>query len=677
MCILIFNFHGTSSKVFSNRADLEYEAKAIRITGRPEAQRLLVSWPFCGAFGQIQCLTDRRSSEDEAFFGREIDSVEVNWSLMRWWLRHCSQRHGSLCQDKNAGSARQRLHRNMRVIDTFTYRVVPYRPEWEYVALTYVWGEHLMGRKMPTMNKQRVHAYGSMDGTVPLPQWIPMTVRDAITAVQRLGYRYLWVDSLCIVQDDDSDRHSQLLRMDSIYRNASLAIAAASGDHANCGLSGMSIARKFQQQRETVSDVSLAVPLPRFDELNTGATLTWNTRAWTFQEKVLSRRLLIFTDYQVYFRCSNGVWSEDTAAETTRPARPDGKTLFAWGTHKLPHDFSTRRPYSLVDFLTFGSLKLAKTEAQGSFANYAAVAEEYTQRTLTFQRDALPAIDGVLKVLDPAPAAYVAGLPTRVFHEALLWSPKIGSTAKEMTGTAAPSWSWARWSLPDGCAWQRRDVKGTKGPPTDMIYWTIDELGPRPISPAPNPHNIPTSTSRVSRHLKESGTLLGWWARTAEFAVGKMITDHGIREAYDHESDDKVAVYELKLSRESPMIGEVITTIGVVRGSRHKSFEFVEMSRGAEFRFASSRIPKYIQPTTERKVFVEGTPIILDDGISIPTEGHYETKVTVDPPHSWSVVNLMMVERSPDGILYRRGIGKILVAEWAKLSTRREFVLLG
>ncbi|KAK0614426.1 heterokaryon incompatibility protein-domain-containing protein [Immersiella caudata] len=233
-----------------------------------------------------------------------------------------------------------------------------------------------------------------------------------MVAVDRLGYRYLWVDSLCIVQDDDADMHSQLLRMDAIYINASLSIAAASGGHADYGLPGMSVPRKFEQQRERAQGLELAVPLPRFDELNVGDRLKWNTRAWTFQEKVLSRRLLIFTDQQIYFRCSNGVWSEDTATETTRLSKPDGRRFFRWGGDTLRHSYySTDNAYTLVDFLNFGSHRLSRVDGRASFANYAAVVEEYTQRTLTKEQDALPAIAGVLHLLDPDPSAYVAGLP--------------------------------------------------------------------------------------------------------------------------------------------------------------------------------------------------------------------------------------------------------------------------
>ncbi|KAK4208277.1 heterokaryon incompatibility protein-domain-containing protein [Rhypophila decipiens] len=657
MCILIFHFNGTSSKVFSNRADLEKEAFAIRKAHRPEAQRILLSWRHCAAFGQIQRLASPDKPEDEGFFGRLVQSHRIDWSLLRFWIRHCSRRHAGICQDRRAKATREGLHRNMRVIDTVTRMVVPYRPELEYFALTYVWGERLMkdltGRRMPKMNRQLVRTQSSPNGTIPLPTWLPRTINDAIEAVELLGYRVLWVDSLCIIQDDDADRHSQLLRMDAIYRNASPAIAAASGSHADCGLPGMSIPRRFQQQRGTVSDVTLSVPHPRFDELNVGNTLKWNTRAWTFQEKVLSKRLLIFTDYQLYYRCANGVWSEDTATETTRPPRSNGKTWFAWGEHKLPHDYSTRRPYSLVDFLTFGSLELAISERHGSFANYAAVTEEYTQRTLTFHRDALPAIDGVLRILDPTPVAYVAGLPRKLFHTAMLWNPKIGGTATEIPDSGAPSWSWARWSLSEG--WSR----------------LLSSLGmPRGLGELPP----------MRKALEISGSLLGWWASLGKgYTIGRILTK-GI--VADKEPDDKVVACELRRS-ETLVIGEMIMTMGAIRrvSRRPSLFDFVELSRGKELPFTSKLIPESLQPSTTEEVYVPGKLIQGDTDENRPATraaGHYESRTTIDPSSEWKVVNVMLVERpDQENLAYRRGIGKVLLNEWEKLPVWKEFMVLG
>ncbi|KAK3387877.1 heterokaryon incompatibility protein-domain-containing protein [Podospora didyma] len=696
--IVIFNFNGSESKVYSNRADLEDEARAVRLRGDDEAQKLLITWENCLARGEIQCLADRNRPGGDTFFGRAVRAREPNWSLLQWWLRHCSRCHGELCQPAaaNLSSVSLTLPANMRVIDVEENSVVKYRSGWEYVALTYVWGEKLMDWPMPTMTKEMLAKHKEAvdeekaQGSVLLPSWLPKTVSDAIEATKRLGYRYLWVDAMCIVQDDDEDRHSQVLHMDSIYRNASLSIAAASGSHADCGLPGMSVPRRFRQKRESVKGLTLAIPLPRFDELNAGDNLRWNTRAWTFQEKALSRRLLIFTDYQAYFRCPNGVWAEDTAAETTRLTRPDGSEFFRWGNDKLPHDYSTRRPYSLVDFLSFGYLELARMDARASFANYAAVVGEYTQRTLTFPRDALPAIDGVLRVLNRSPNAYVAGLPRGFFLEAILWQPKLGSLCVEGAGAGAPSWSWASWSLPGGCAWQTRDVRDTKSISYlyDMFYWTSNSgasansaagaLGPLPIAlqASNRTADIPPNGPCIGGYLQQSGTLLGLWTGLGYLALGRPM--HSIS-SEEETSDNTVAAFPLLHPDQHTVVGEVITTLGMRKWKKTNQYEFVDISRGAGLCFVSKAIPENLRPTTTTTSYIPATEASFTrEGYYLSgTEADLKTKIKRDPEHTWGVANVMMVERRVDGVAYRRGIGKVLKRVWEEgISTRTEFVYI-
>lgn len=664
MCILIFHFNSTLSKVYSNRADLEREARAIRRRrGGEEVQRLIVSWSGCKALGQIQQVVEGRPDEPhgKAFAGRVVHPDKLDWGLLRWWLRHCERYHGKLCEAA-ATSAALELPRNMRVIDVIRRRVVPYREGWEYVALTYVWGEGLMRRAMPKMKKDMAGGIGSEKG-VALPESLPQTITDAIEAVKRLGYQYLWVDSLCIIQDDDMDRHHQLLFMDSVYVNASLTIAAASGDNADYGLPGMRRPRKFQQLREEISDVTLALPLPRFDELNMGDTLAWNTRGWTFQEKVLSRRLLIFTDFQVYFRCSNGVWSEDTATETTgRPGQ-----LFRWGDDKLPHDYSTRRPYSLVDFLHYGSLKLAKVDARGSFANYAAVVEEYTQRTLTNVGDSLPAIEGVLRVLDPAPDAYVAGVCRRYFLEAILWHPKIGAPCEPAPKTGAPTWSWAGWSLSEGCEWLKRDIRNTRRlQHRPMFYWT-DGTGPKHIAlRRPDSGRIPRTPPRMAEWLQDSGAVLGLGVREGHLKVGQRLDG----DSRYHTWPEAAHVFSLCLPGGDEIVGEIVTTGKGLWVAEH--CDFIEISNGVELRFASEFISGRFLPTTTTRVWVPST--VREDGSGTP--GHHEMQTIVDLMSTWRVANVMMVIKI-DGVSYRRGVGKVLRNAWDQMETHKRFVYIG
>ena len=68
---------------------------------------------------------------------------------------------------------------------------------------------------------------------------MPATIRDSMKLVSLLGWRYLWVDSFCRIQDDDESKQAELVRMGEIYRSAALTIIAAEGDNADCGIPGV------------------------------------------------------------------------------------------------------------------------------------------------------------------------------------------------------------------------------------------------------------------------------------------------------------------------------------------------------------------------------------------------------------------------------------------------------
>src|SRR5436190_23080346 len=106
--------------------------------------------------------------------------------------------------------------------------------------------------------------------------------------------------------------------MKAIYSCASLTIAAAAGSHMDHGLPGISVSRKNLQYSERVKGLRLATMFASFSELENSSSLLWNTRGWTFQEKLLLQRILLFTDFEVYFICSVSIWMEEVMMEPER-----------------------------------------------------------------------------------------------------------------------------------------------------------------------------------------------------------------------------------------------------------------------------------------------------------------------------------------------------------------------
>lgn len=132
--------------------------------------------------------------------------------------------------------------------------------------------------------------------------------------------RYFWVDALCIVQDSPDDKATQIHLMERIYGCSALAVFAAGGTSPDAPLPGFRPdTRTVAQHIKTIQSLRLAVPLPTPRE--SLAHTHWDTRGWTYQELMLSRRRLFFTPDQIYFECACDVWAEDLVAES------DGKAL--------------------------------------------------------------------------------------------------------------------------------------------------------------------------------------------------------------------------------------------------------------------------------------------------------------------------------------------------------------
>jgi hypothetical protein len=123
----------------------------------------------------------------------------------------------------------------MRVIDVQRKCLVDYDLIWmgSYIALSYVWGS----RPFLTLNKAN-EAELRNEGSLS-QELLPDTIADAITVVDSMGEQYLWVDSLCILQDDDSDKKRMINRMGTIYRDADMTIVGLCGEDAYAGLPGV------------------------------------------------------------------------------------------------------------------------------------------------------------------------------------------------------------------------------------------------------------------------------------------------------------------------------------------------------------------------------------------------------------------------------------------------------
>ena len=369
---------------------------------------------------------------DALFLGRPIDSTGKNRALMKSWLDLCEHKHGDRCCTV-VGPSKEFLKMlkssYFGVIDTFTLQLtnLPHKsPLYErYVALSYVWGE---GEKYKTLleNVMRHRMHGGLEAVM---HKLPQAIQDAITLVPTLGIRYLWVDSLCIVQDSARSWKLNAFDMHLIYGHATLTICAADGKDSTEGLRAMHRKKHNSAQHTAEIQPGFRLMLTKPPEPAIRKT-TWDSRAWTFQERLLSPRTLIFVDGRVYFQCRSTGMSEDIVADQAGAG---------WSLD-----------------LVNAPLQILRQIDKRPLWVYIKVVELYTRRSLSKGADILAAFSGMYRMLESKmKGPFVFGLPTSHFDLALLWQSERAVTRRLILKEDAaklseserefPSWAWCGW----------------------------------------------------------------------------------------------------------------------------------------------------------------------------------------------------------------------------------------
>ena len=221
-------------------------------------------------------VNDAHEKKDSLFLGRKIPK-QVSIKQLRKWIRSCEKWHEAVC----AGSVSILNHPfppEFRVIDTWQLCVSNQRiGNLTYLALSYVWGDPSTVVKLFMHNIMKMQQPGALRRD---RIWLPRTIRDAMDLTSCLCFRYLWVDSLCIVQDETADKANMLSIMDNIYDRAFLTIVAATGQDSSAGLPGFRKSPRGVRQRIENLEPGLSVASPKHlsDALEQSY---YDTRGWT------------------------------------------------------------------------------------------------------------------------------------------------------------------------------------------------------------------------------------------------------------------------------------------------------------------------------------------------------------------------------------------------------------
>lgn len=411
-----------------------------------------------------------------------LSTVDLVSSLQNA-LQKCKELHGSKCE-----ITPPKHIPNFWIIDTEENCLVPGNSVNRYVALSYVWRSPLdaNSNQKPTqrlmLQRDKLDDFrrpGFLSSELGVAEKLPEVIRDSMGFVQQSGVRYLWVDCLCIPQNDETTGDN-VLSMRDIYSGAYFTIIAAA---ESSGLYGSGA---------NIEGVKNDKGVPDAGSLH-GALLTthWASRGWTFQEQMLSKRSFVFLDETAFWDCQGAVWWSEsliTNQETgvSKLSTPEGDNTplrLIIGSDK---DDMETRTYDENRQLSQNLTALSTP----NFRLYMELICRYNHRNLTYAQDALPAISGVFDALTRGfLGGFVSGLPAIFLDSTLLWQPlakakrRVCSDEKPELSPPLPSWSWAGWqclvdpeSLESGLDYEVRDGIFRRGLGKLMCSWRTRKL---------------------------------------------------------------------------------------------------------------------------------------------------------------------------------------------------------
>ncbi|KAF2442150.1 HET-domain-containing protein [Karstenula rhodostoma CBS 690.94] len=552
--------------------------------------------------------------------GKEMQQT-ADVGIARNWLDDCLRDHGSLCSqpgsgpDSDSSFGRPSL---LRVIDVSSRCLVNLPNGTQYVALSYCWP-----RKPGLTNTRASNIDFREKGSISMSKGLSETINDACNFVRGMSERYLWVDALCIVQDDGADKAHQISQMDLVYGSALLTIVVApdSTEAEGVGLPGYRIRTKLRHQIiHKTHGVELSIPKPCLDDVV--SYTRWETRGWTFQEAHLSRRLLFLTSQQLYYQCACGVRCEDTTGEGLTP------TAFIKHSTNL---WNPKSAYENDSDDNWGDMFLSRsahTDASRLLGTHDLLLTDFCRRELSFPSDILNAIQGILKVFsDSMRTEFYAGLPLKWLDHALLW--QLYGAGERRTGF--PSFSWAGWeSIVDPPVWLgTRDTRR-------LITWyrcvagqllscetdapMVEEHASFIVPPDNTIQNI------KAQNAPSHDMMLVTTTQTASFSLSTMSID------YVHHSTGKDGEHMWILDANSHRAGIILLDRGwkSIHVTEKAKYEFIMLSMAG-----ISRV---------------GDLLNFD-------EAYYEDR-------EWCLLNVMLVAWKSDGVAERVAVGYIHCDAW-------------
>ncbi|PLN85670.1 HET domain protein [Aspergillus taichungensis] len=359
------------------------------------------------------------------------------FELVKGWVDSCCQFHSSCKRDEDpvlprfiieisAATGTAEFQPSLRLVENDGSQRSP------YITLSFIWGVRVQPVQLMRENRKQFLE------SIPYDR-LPNTVRDAVFVAHKLNVKYLWVDTLCIVQDDDEVKREQIAQMCDIYGHSYLTVQAANVNSVHESFLRPRAPPEHPFLKLRFDDASHIYLRPGGYEQTETAFSPVDRRGWIFEEGVLPPRLLVYRAEQMVLACRTAYKAENGYRAAKRPGPyPSFLDPAPWWRNsrvKGPQRRSDKR----WDFLNCW---------------YSALDFSYTGRALTVASDKLPAIHGVaVRLGDQIGGRYVAGLWESDLPWGLLWASRGHWTGPEWLREQqrasrpekyrAPSWSWA------------------------------------------------------------------------------------------------------------------------------------------------------------------------------------------------------------------------------------------
>lgn len=383
---------------------------------------------------------DRSATQSESTVSTNVGTVTRHAlgfiEQCKRWLQNCDDNH-CCYQTVNRASSYlppRLLHLRQRGLQLIEKaEMARYASSAKYATLSHCWGTFEVPLRLIPCR------YESFMRNIETGE-LPLTFQHAVQVCSSLGVEWIWIDSLCIMQDGPkhkADWNLHVREMSSIYTHAYINIAAS---HATDGSQGL-----WQEQSsglKTPIEVQIGTQRHKLLSGGTEGIGNWvlNSRAWVAQERLLSARTVHFGFSSMVFECNRTIASNDEPSGLTSWTRGDIETFsivhqwppFDWriSADEISHKVLVERWHSIVAW--------------------------YSRCRLTFPTDRLPALAGIAQAFNDAyyQDCYCAGLFRKQLPLSLLWDVFFPEDRKlgALETYVAPSWSWK--SRPGGVSFE-------------------------------------------------------------------------------------------------------------------------------------------------------------------------------------------------------------------------------